>query len=295
MSTQNRKISYWSLEFCSGDETYFDEDVFCGFLEYLEKLEPEKKLHRDEKQNKAFSIESIRSEEKGGKHLYKIVLKSCKYNHSPDYMSSIDGSERPTDKHIFEGDKELTHVCCRIDSNEAYTIIEDRRNGVAIGMFVKYLNLLLKDFIDITDGLDDNFNILASMVPSDDFLTALEKTTRISCAELFVEKKVVGSGYLELMDLDANAQEDVILSVKAKPRQTLASSIIEKTYNALTSGGTEITRVRIRGKDFNKTSVTIDSLNGKKTDAVTVELSENGIVDSYSFFSKIEELLGITI
>lgn len=42
-------------------------------------------------------------------------------------------------------------------------------------------------------------------------------------------------------------------------------------------------------------SVTIDSLDGKKVDEVTVNLQENGIVDLYSFFSKIEELLGVTI
>ena len=41
--------------------------------------------------------------------------------------------------------------------------------------------------------------------------------------------------------------------------------------------------------------VTIDSLNGKKMDEVTVKLQENGIVDSYSLFAKIEELLGVTI
>ena len=63
----------------------------------------------------------------------------------------------------------------------------------------------------------------------------------------------------------------------------------------MTTGGTEISRIRVRGKDINKMSVTIDSLDGKKVDEVTVNLQENGIVDSYSFFSKIEELLGVTI
>ena len=83
--------------------------------------------------------------------------------------------------------------------------------------------------------------------------------------------------------------------MKAKPRQSLAKRGIEKVFTALTTGGTEISRIRVRGKDINKMSVTIDSLNGKKVDEVTVNLQENGIVDSYSLFSKIEELLGVTI
>lgn len=45
-----------------------------------------------------------------------MVFKSYKYNHSHDYMSSIDGSEHPTDKKIVEGDKELTHVMMNVTS-----------------------------------------------------------------------------------------------------------------------------------------------------------------------------------
>ena len=77
-----------------------------------------------EKLNKAISIDSIKEEKIPGLHLIKCVFKSCTFNHSPNYMSSIDGSERPTDKLLFEGDKELTHICFRIDGNEAYTVFE---------------------------------------------------------------------------------------------------------------------------------------------------------------------------
>lgn len=295
MSTQKRKISYWSFDFLSGDEHCFDPDIFCRFMTYLKGVDPQRLLRRDEKQNKAISLESIREEVKQGMRLYKVIFKSCKYNHSPDYMSSIDGSERPTEKLLSEGDKELTHLCFRIDTNEAYTIFEERKNGVAIGGVVTYLNRFLKEFITENEDLDDNFYIWSSIIPPDDFMTALGKTNRISSTELFVQKKVLGTGYLELMDEDINSQDDLVITMKAKPRQSLARKGIEKAFTALTTGGTEISRIRVRGKDINKMSVTIDSLNGKKVDEVTVNLHENGIVDSYSLFSKIEELLGVTV
>ena len=264
-------------------------------MTYLKGVDSQRLLHRDEKQNKAIALESIHEEVKQGLHLYKVIFKSCKYNHSPDYMSSIDGSERPTEKLLSEGDKELTHLCFRIDANEAYTIFEERKNGVAIGGVVAYLNRFLKEFIAENDDLEDNFYIWSSIIPPDDFMTALGKTNRISSTELFVQKKVLGTGYLELMDEDINSQDDLVITMKAKPRQSLAKRGIEKVFTALTTGGTEISRIRVRGKDINKMSVTIDSLNGKKVDEVTVNLQENGIVDSYSLFSKIEELLGVTI
>lgn len=293
MSTQNRKISYWSFDFLSGGNHYFDSTIFCRFMEYIKGVSEQELLVRDPKQNKAISIESIKEESKQGLHVYKVIFKSCKYNHSPDYMSSLDGSERPTDKLLSEGDKELTHMCFRIDESEAYTIFEERRNGVSIGAAVTYYNRFLKRFIEESEDLEDNFVLWSSIIPSDDFLTALEKTSRIVSAELFVEKKVIGTGYLNLMDDDVSSQDDLVITIKAKPRQSLARRTIEKVFNVITSGGTEMGRIRVRGKDLNKMSVTIDSLNGKKTDEVTVNLLESGIVDSYSLFAKIEELLGV--
>ena len=51
MSTQKRKISYWSFDFLSGDEHCFDPEVFCRFMAYLKGVDAQKLLHRDEKQN----------------------------------------------------------------------------------------------------------------------------------------------------------------------------------------------------------------------------------------------------
>ena len=40
--------------------------------------------------------------------------------------------------------------------------------------------------------------------------------------------------------------------------------------------------------------VTLDSLQQKKKQEIIVELRENGTVDTYSIFAKMEELFGIT-
>lgn len=292
MSVQKRKLSYWGIEFVSGNAHYFDAQLFCHFLEYVNNLAERDKLFRDEKNNKAVALSSISDETKQELHLYKIIFKSCKYNHSPDYMSSTDGSERPTDKRLDEGDKELTHMCMRIDGNEAYTIFEDRRNGVTMGGVIKYFNKLLYTFLS-QQGIKDIFCLWASIIPSGDFLTALDTADRISVAQLFVEKRVLGSGYLDLMDVDANSQNDLLMTLKSKPRQSLPKRALKQTFLSLATEGTEITRIRLYGKDINKMNITIDSLGGKRIEEVSVELTPNGIVDSYSIFAKIEEVLGV--
>lgn len=293
MSVQKRKLSYWGLEFASGDAHFFDTQLFCNFLEYVRGLSDTDKLFRDEKNNKAVALSSIRGETKQGIHLYKIIFKSCKYNHSPDYMSSTDGSERPTDKQLYEGDKELTHMCMRIDGSEAFTIFEERRNGVTMGGVVRYFNKLFHLFLR-QEGITDNFYLWASIIPPDDFLTALDSADRISVAELFVENKVLGSGYLGLMDVDANARNDLMMILKSKPRQSLPKRALKHAFQSLTTEGSKVSRIRLYGKDINKMSIMIDSLKGKRMEEVTVNLTPNGVVDSYSIFAKIEEVLGVT-
>lgn len=293
MSTQKRKLSYFGIDFLSGENHRFDPELFCDFLAYLDALSTQDKLFNDEKTKKAVAIDRMLNETKSGLHLYKIVFKSCKYNHSPDYMSSRDGSERISDKRLDEGDKELTHMCMRIDGREAYTIFEERRNGVTIGGVISYFNRHLKDFLHAR-RITDDFYLWAGVVPPDDFITALTNATRISAADIYVDKAVLGSGYLNLMELDASSQNDLVMTLKTVPRQSLPKRAMQGLFRRISTEGTVVNRIRLYGKDINGMNTMIDSLHQKKVDEVSVNLLQNGVVDTYSIFAKIEEILGVT-
>ncbi len=293
MSTQKRKLSYFGIDFLSGENHRFDPALFCDFLAYLDALSTQDKLFNDEKTKKAVAVDQMLNETKSGLHLYKIVFKSCKYNHSPDYMSSRDGSERISDKRLDEGDKELTHMCMRIDGHEAYTIFEERRNGVTIGGVISYFNRHLKDFLHAR-GITDDFYLWAGVVPPDDFITALSNATRISAADIYVDKAVLGSGYLNLMELDASSQNDLVMTLKTVPRQSLPKRAMQGLFRRISTEGTVVNRIRLYGKDINGMNTMIDSLHQKKVDEVSVNLLQNGVVDTYSIFAKIEEILGVT-
>ena len=293
MSTQKRKLSYFGIDFLSGENHRFDPALFCDFLAYLDALSTQDKLFNDEKTKKAVAVDQMLNETKSGLHLYKIVFKSCKYKHSPDYMSSRDGSERISDKRLDEGDKELTHMCMRIDGHEAYTIFEERRNGVTIGGVISYFNRHLKDFLHAR-GITDDFYLWAGVVPPDDFITALSNATRISAADIYVDKAVLGSGYLNLMELDASSQNDLVMTLKTVPRQSLPKRAMQGLFRRISTEGTVVNRIRLYGKDINGMNTMIDSLHQKKVDEVSVNLLQNGVVDTYSIFAKIEEILGVT-
>lgn len=151
--------------------------------------------------------------------MYEIRFKSCKYNHSPDYMSSRDGTERPTEKQLYEGDKEWTHLCLRIDTDEAFCVIEERKSGVTLGAVVRYFNQLLRNYL-LSQGDETPIVLFASIVPSEDFMSALNSAEKITIAELFVQKEVMGSDFLGYIDVDDSTREDVVMTVKAKPRQS---------------------------------------------------------------------------
>lgn len=293
MSVQRRKITYYSIEFVQGDRRFFDEKLFSEFLNYVKLTPHVERIFNDTSNKKAIDLACIFEETKEGIHMFKLTFKSCKYNHSPDYMSSVDGSERASDKKLEEGEKELTHACMRMNMNEAYTIFEQRRNGVSIGGVIKYFNKLLKKFL-LEKGVNDNFYLFASLIPADDFLSSLNNVERIIEATLYTEKKVLGSGFLNLMPIDASAQDDLAICIKAKKRESLTKSAMKAAFLKLGTEGTITNRIRIHAKDIDKLDVVIDSVGEKKVDEITVELNGNGTVNSHSIFAKIEELMGVT-
>ncbi len=294
MSIQKRKITYYNIIFKNAEDNFFDNNLFFMFVDFLNSLNSDEKTFRDDKNKKAVSIESIEKMKKEGMDFLKIVFKSCKYNHFPDYMSSMDGSERPTDKRKHEGDKELTHMMMRVDANEAYTIFEERRNGVTIGGVIKYFNQILKEFFRI-NKVDDKTYFWAGNIPPEDFLDSLDKARRINVADIFLHESILGSEGLKLVtDEGFDCREELVLTMKSKRGESIRKAAIKKLHSKIYASGTKLARIRLYGRDIDNMDITLDSLNQKKKREIIVELRENGTVDTYSIFARMEELFGVT-
>lgn len=296
MSVQNRKIGYFTIDFEDGDERFFDKNIFKRLLTYINGLSGADRIITDKKTSKAVDIQKIDIYKKGSMDLAKVVFKSCKFNHSPNYMSSVDGTERKTDKKLTEGEKEITHMIMRIDDNEAYTICEQRRAGVNISSVIKFLNMNLNKMkVEKDEDVEDfEGKIAFGYIPAEEFLELIDSSDRIVSAELYTERKLLGTEYLDILELDDNSREDIVVTVKAKPRQSLAKRALKDSFNKFTSAGSKVQRIRLYAKDENNYNVIIDTSSAKKMEEITVELKEDGTVDTYSIFSKMEDLLGVT-
>ena len=296
MSIPTRKIGYYFMDFTEIDseERTFDKELFKRLLLYIDKLGGKDRIIKDSKANKAMDIDNITIYQKDDMDFAKIVFKSCKFNHSPNYMSSEDGTERKTDKKLTEGEKEITHMLLRIDEREAYAIFEERKSGVSMANVIKYLNGKLIG-LNMIDNVDDKRQIEEGIIPSEDFMTLIDKSERIVSAELIVEKELLGSGFLNMLDLDGTSRDDIVITVKAKPREGLPRRTFKNFAENIIAGEVNAKRMRMYAKDENNMNTIIDTDRVKRIEEITVNLRQDGTVDSESIFKKMEELLEDTI
>ncbi len=292
MSVADRRIGFYTLLFerYRTNEKFFDKPFFINFINYVKNSGYIKQINRS---NKAMSIERIIVEQINFQDVVKVVIKSCKFNHSPDYMSSIDGTVRDSEKELHEGEKEITHLCAKVTALEAEIILEERRSGVTISELIKYLNDCLRSYLR-SIGQTINFKLIYGIIPSEDFLTSLRGMERVKAAEIFTHKRILGSETLGMMEReDLSMKEDVILTVKAKDRESLGIPFLKKIYESIVGNESEVTRIRIFGQDENSNSIRLDSDFLKKLEYVRAELEDNGTVNSRDVLIKMTELLGV--
>lgn len=291
MSVIDRKVGFYNFIYrrYRTNEEYFDKQHFLNFIGNIESLNHIMDVSRA---NKAISIEWVNVSQINYQDTIEIIFKSCKYNHSPDYMSSVDGSVRPSHKQLHEGEKELTHLCMKVTSLEAEVILEERRSGVTINEIVRYIKQCLRVY-NGQNQISNNFKLEYGIVPSDDFVTSLEGMTKVKVAEIYKHKRILGSEALNLLNReDHSMKEDIIITMKAKKGESLGKTFLKRAYEVI-GEDVETKRIRIYGNDEDNKGIKLDSDMMKRLDFVKAELNENGVVNSGSIFNKMIESLGV--
>lgn len=290
MSITRRKIGFYSISFTKEKKlmNLFDEKLFQRVINYiLNDKSNNERLINDDKSNKAITLDKTEFFKKDNHTYFKMVFNSCKYNHSPDYMSSIDGSVRVSQKQLIEGDKESTHILGKLLENELILILEERRSGISIKSLIGYLNQFLVEMSE------DEKLLTYSTIVAEKLIETLDKLDRISIANITLDKKYIGSDYLMLEGLeDEQLSNDIVVTCKSKRAKSLNKSKIRKFLQKFLGQETKVTRVRIQGVEENKNPVIIDTEFFKKQEFIEVTLDEKkGIVDSTAFFDKAIVLL----
>ena len=274
-----------------GSDSLFNADLFKEFLTEYVSEPKERRIERIRSSNKALLLSYVSGNlGSNGKYILNVAFTSCKYNHAPDYMSSIDGSERATSKQRDEGEEELTHFSLELREKEAYVVFEERRSGVSIGIVTKYLS---KRFIAFQKdkGFEKQYGLVYLVVAHDDFLSMVNRSERVSSAELYVDKTILGGEFLQFANIPQTIRDELVLVMLPERRHTIDKGIIREALEKLSAERSRISRIRIKIKDEDGTVSLIDTLIGKRKNEVTVSLNPNGVVNSQSMFNQLQEVL----
>ena len=291
MSSEHRKVGFYSVDFKNyrqknNDRTTFDQEVLLDIINYITSLPIVDRLLNLEKERKTYFLyEYIMKNNK-----LLITFKSCKFGHFPPYLNSVDGTERATSKNEYEGETEKTHLVIRLDLNEAYLVLEERRNGVGISKIVKYFNEFSRRYYESKQE-KRKYIVQYTSVAGKEFLMALKEAGEIKGVEIFTYKKNIGDAFLDLsLEEDCFIKDEVIVKLKSVPKEGVMKRTCNRLYNSIKSEGSNITRIRIHTAqdDFRGP---IDSDFFRKTENIEVELEKNGTVKSSSIFNKLIRLI----
>lgn len=295
MSSKDRKIGFYNIQFKrygkKEDALFFDKENLKELLEFINQLSKKERVIKIEQYKKAISVENIIISSRKDGYLAKIIFKSCKYDHSPQYMSSIDGSERDSDKKIYEGEKEKNHLCMHINKSEAKIVLEERRSGVSIKGVIAYFEQNLKKYF-LKKGEKKKYRIIHGIIPVENFEEALNNMKNAKIAEIYTYKELLGSeGYNLVEREDPAMQSEVVITAKATRKMGLFKSNLRKIYQSIVAEDSQVTRIRIYGMNSDNNSVKIDSDIIKKLDYVQTLLDSDGTVNTKSIFGQMIKVL----
>ena len=278
----------------SNNET---EDAYNPFymmgdvLKYIKSLGKKKKFY-ELKNDKFCFIDSLEEEViDNDVVLYKGYFKSARSEFRPNLINKITGNERKNPKEITEGDIEKTHFVVKVSKvdNEVYLLIEKNYYGITSNNFINYINEFAKSYME-KNGISKRFSIIKEDIPVNNFLTELERLQRTVLAEMYVDKKLLGSDALEFSDRIISLKKDIVITAKAMSKETITEFGIDLFNKMNGKSKSVISRIRIRGIDENYNSVLLDTLNLSKKDTIEIDLNtETGEVMTSQLLTRLKK------
>ena len=128
------------------------------------------------------------------------------------------------------------------------------------------------------------------MIPRDDFREVLDNMERVLCAEVFIDKQVLGSDALNFSERIEHVQDNIILEIKTERRETIKHTIYD-IFSKLTGGQSVIRRIRVKGKTSDTNESIIDTSFINKKEYIDAQQNEDtGEYNTAYMFSQLELL-----
>lgn len=224
--------------------------------------------------------------------LLELLFKSAKHSYRAPLLDKNTVEERENPKTMAEGEQMKTHALVKFKEGDAILFLETGNGMLTCANIVDYLNKAIPFYNAQFNNEDDKIigHFTFDMIPRDDFREVLQGMTRVVCAEIFVDKVLLGSDALDFSEPSEEIKEEVIVKVQAGRKKTIKEHVYDflDKYNGTDS---HIKRIRVRGKLSNENEGIIDTGRIIKKEYVDAQQNEDtGEFNSIYMFAQLSLL-----
>ena len=287
MSQSRRKVGYYQLFFRhKTSKEYLTIAILGDLLRYIHGKQGPDRMYNIPTTARSHKLDQIHT----FTNAIGLVLKSCKYMHVPMLMHGIDGSERPSDKTLEEGDSEPTHSLLRFKADRVLIVHEERIAGMTAKMMVEYLTYFAKQFHFSRDEEMD-YDMILQAVVSSKFTDELDDVKRLTVAEITVEKnRFVNEAKMFSGILD-EADYQIEIKIHAKRKGSLVTAI-RNLGNKFNLKDGDITRIEAWGKTSAGSPIKLDTDAIRRTQYVDVKLDPSSqVTDTKDMMEKLQGVM----
>lgn len=291
VSIQRRKVGFYSLRLkdIQNNDSYLNPAGLRPIIDYIDSLRKIDRLYDISSSNKfhgltyTFPVNSTRD-------ILNLIFVSAKYNHCPPLINKETAQERKNPKELAEGEQEKTHLALKFLKDEIILIMEERKVGISINTIISYLTHYSANYYNKNNNKLD-FKIEWAIIAKGNFLRELKKLERVKFGNIYTDKQLLGSEYLDYSGSTEQVEEDLYITIKAKKKGSI-KPVVEGFFNKFTTKDSRIKKIRVYGSTQEGNQVMLDTDIIKRVEHVSAELDKiTGIVDSNDLFKKFVEML----
>lgn len=299
MATKSKSIKVTFHSLVQNNWTLKEDDSnkvqpFYGvdaILLFIKKMKITEKMFNLQGDKFCFLADVVTEFDDKKNQLFRGLFKSGRNEFRPNLINKRTGEERKNPKLIIESEIDKTHFLIKIDKTEkeVYIFFERNFHGITVQNFTNYLKYFLYKYIEVT-GQKRNYSIFHYNIGVDNFLTALENFNRTTQAEVFFDKKLLGSEALKFSNRTVSLKKDIILTTKATKGESITEVAVD-FYNLLQAKKSPVSRVRIKGVDNNKNEILLDTELLTQADFFKVDAdSETGEANTAQIYTGLKNI-----
>jgi len=173
---------------------------------------------------------------------------------------------------------------------DAIVFLESGGGGLlSFKMIADYFNSFLSEY-NSSSSVNIVSRLIFDMIPSDGFKEVLDGMRRVICADVYMDKQILGGNSLNFSEYMMEVQDTVELKISAKRGESIKNYV----YNILAKlngGNSKIKKIRVRGRQSNDNECVIDTDFVIKKDYIDAQKNaDTGEYNSIYMFSQLKEL-----